>query len=367
MGSSKLYRIVVLPSAVFLSVIFGGSYGSGQEMVQFVTSAGPTGGYYSLLVVALTWGLLLSTSFELARRFSVHEYSGFMKVLLRRGAVVYEIAILLAMLLVLAICASGAGSVVTEHFGISVWIGSLGLLIVAALLNYFGRSVVEQTMIASIVVLLTLLIMLCLTALDVPRSIDPVSGIDTTNPILSGGQYAIANGGFIPLLLYCGRGVRSTAESFTAGFIAAGVTVIPGLLLHTSLLSAYPQVLQETLPTYSVITQLMSPAFLSVYVMVLFVMITQTAVGMLQGLVDRTDAYWVSKRGAPLSNLSHAALAAGMIGASMLLSTVGFVALIAQGYSLLVAIFTVIFIAPLFTYGAYLIVTNKQKLTRTTS
>ena len=59
-------------------------------------------------------------------------------------------------------------------------------------------------------------------------------------PILSGGQYAIANGGFIPLLLYCGRGVRSTAESFTAGFIAAGVTVIPGLLLPHQLTVCLP-------------------------------------------------------------------------------------------------------------------------------
>ncbi|MDG1231281.1 MAG: hypothetical protein P8P91_03365 [Pseudomonadales bacterium] len=359
MTDSRFYRVFVLPSAVFLSVIFGGSYGSGQEMVQFVTSAGPSGGYYSLLVVGLTWGLLLGTSFELARRFSTYEYSGFMQVLLKRGAVVYEIAILLAMLLVLAICASGAGSVITEHFGISVWIGSLGLLLLAALLNYFGRQVVERTMILSIVVLLSLLAMLCFTALATSNT-DVLVTTQTTNPILSGGQYAIANGGFIPLLLYCGRGVRSGAESFTAGFIAAGVTIIPGILLHTSLLTNYPQVLQETLPTYAVINQLMSPTFLSIYVVVLFVMITQTAVGMLQGLVDRTDAFWLAKTGSPLTNLSHAALAAGMIGISMLLSTIGFVALIAQGYNILVLVFIVIFIVPLFTYGAYLLMRKPQ-------
>ena len=158
MTYSKLYHVILLPSAVFLSVIFGGSYGSGQEMVQFVTSAGPDGGYIALLTTALVWGTLLGTSFELARLFRTHEYAGFMQVLLKRGAIIYEIAILLSMILVLAICASGAGTVLGEHFGVPIWLGSLVLLIVAVVLSYYGKAIVERTMVASIVALLAVLV-----------------------------------------------------------------------------------------------------------------------------------------------------------------------------------------------------------------
>ena len=140
MGDSRFYRLVLLPSAVFLSVVFGGSYGSGQEVAQFVSSAGPDGGYVALAVVALIWGLLLGTSFELARRHRAFEYSGFMTVLLRRGAFIYEIAILLPMVLVLAICASGAGTVLAQHFSVSVWVGSVGLLVMAVLLHFASGS-----------------------------------------------------------------------------------------------------------------------------------------------------------------------------------------------------------------------------------
>ena len=33
----------------------------------------------------------------------------------------------------------------------------------------------------------------------------PLASVATKNPLLSGAQYAIVNGGSIPLLLYCGR------------------------------------------------------------------------------------------------------------------------------------------------------------------
>lgn len=327
-------------------------------MVQFVTSAGPDGGYIALLTTALVWGTLLGTSFELARLFRTHEYAGFMQVLLKRGAIIYEIAILLSMILVLAICASGAGTVLGEHFGVPIWLGSLVLLIVAVVLSYYGKAIVERTMVASIVALLAVLVILGLTVLNTP-SLEIEQGLANTNPILSGGQYAIVNGGFIPLLVYCGRGIQSRLEAYTAGFCAALITIIPGLILHMSFLTQYPQVLSESLPAYSVISKIMSPTFLSIYVFILFIMIIQTAVGIAQGLTDRFDALSFSLRKQPLNKIAHAGLTAAIISISMALASIGFVALIAQGYNILVYVFIVTFVIPLLTYGLYLILRGK--------
>ena len=352
MSDNRLYRVALLPSAVFLSVIFGGSYGSGQEIVQFVTSAGPVGGYLSLMTVLLVWGLLLGTSFELARRFQTFEYSGFMAVLLARGAILYEITILLAMILVLAICASGSGTVLAQHFGLPSWVGSLGLLATAVLLNYLGRSMVERSMMLSIVALFAVLAVLFLAAvpdLSMPRD----ARQDWFSAVKSGGQYAIVNGGFIPLLLFCGRGVRSRGEAFAAGLIAAGAAVVPGIMLHTSFVPLLPSVLEQPLPAYAAIERFLPPLVLSAYVVVLFIMITQTAVGMVQGLTDRADAFNSARAGKPFSKPVHAALSAGVIIGAMLLAQIGFVALIAQGYDILVGIFIVIFVLPLLTLGLY--------------
>lgn len=350
--SSLLYRAALVPASVFLAVIFGGSYGSGQEVVQFVSAAGPVGGYWALLVIVLVWGLLLGLSFELARRFNAHEYAGFMRALLNKGWFAYECVILVSMVLVLAICAAGAGTVLGEHFGASVWLGSLALLAIAVTLNYCGRKAVERSMMACVVVLLAMLSLLCVHAL--PQLSWPDAQAETANPLLSGAQYAIVNGGFIPLLLYCGRGARSRAQAFAAGFCAAGAAAIPGLLLHTSFLAGYPEVLGQNLPAYWTIGQLMPPIFLSLYVVVLFLMITQTALGMVHGLAARMDGLSVRRRHRGLGKAEQAGIAALMICGAMLLAEIGFVTLIAQGYDLLVVLFIAVFVVPLLTRGAWL-------------
>lgn len=349
---SLFYRVALAPAAVFLSVIFGGSYGSGQEVVQFVSAAGPVGGYWALLAIVLIWGLLLGLSFEIARRFNAYEYAGFMRVLLNKGWFAYECVILVSMVLVLAICAAGAGTVLGEQFGISIWLGSFALLAIAVALNYCGRNAVERSMMISVIVLLTMLSLLCVNAL--PRLSWPQAQAETANPLLSGAQYAIVNGGFIPLLLYCGRGVRTRAQAFAAGFCAAGAAAIPGLLLHTSFLASYPDALGQSLPAYWAIGQLMPPIFLSIYVLVLFVMITQTAVGMVHGLAARMDQLSAHKRNRALSKAERAGIAAILICGAMLLADIGFVTLIAKGYDVLVVLFVLIFVAPLLSYGAWL-------------
>ena len=350
---SLVHRVAFVPAAVFLSVVFGGSYGSGQEVVQFVSAAGPVGGYWALMVVVLIWGLLLGLSFEIARLFNAYEYAGFMRVLLRKGWFAYECVILLSMVLVLAICAAGAGTVLGEHFGASTWLGSLALLAIAVALNYCGRKAVERSMMVSVVVLLAMLSLLCVNAL--PRLAWPQAQAETANPLLSGAQYAIVNGGFIPLLLYCGRGARSRAQAFAAGFCAAGVAALPGLLLHTSFLAGYPDALGQSLPAYWTIGQLMPPIFLSIYVLVLFLMITQTAVGMVHGLAARMDQLSARKRNRALSKTECAGIAAILICGAMLLADIGFVTLIARGYDVLVVLFVLIFVAPLLSHGAWLV------------
>ena len=355
-----VYRVVLLPAAVFLSVVFAGSYGTGQETIQFLTAAGPGAGYLAALTVAVVWGLLLSFSIEISRMFKVGDYGSFMRVLMGRGAFLYEIAIMVAMIIALAVCASGAGSVIGEHFGAPVWLGSLLLLAVAIGLNYFGQGVIEKSMLASITVLLAVLVILCVNGLNAaPWGSEATPDVrELKNPILAGGQYAIVNGGYIPLMLYCGRLVRTRRESFVAGFAAGGIAILPGVLMHTTFLKAYPEILGETLPMYETISVLMPPLFLSIYVLVMFVMITQTAVGMVKGLADRTDAFSLARRGQALGKLSHGLLAAAMILASMALASMGFVALIARGYDFLVVVFIVVFVIPLFSYGLYLLWKN---------
>ena len=125
MMDSYFLRVLVVPSAVFLSVIFGASYGSGREVAEFVSSHGPTGGLVALFTCAGVYVVVLTLSFELARLYKAFDYVSFVRVLLGRGWFLYEITILLGMIIALSITTTVGGTVLEDHFGVSAWIGML--------------------------------------------------------------------------------------------------------------------------------------------------------------------------------------------------------------------------------------------------
>ena len=316
MSLSAVSRIVLIPSAVFLSVMFGGAFGSGREIVEFMTKHGPYGGLVSMAIIWMVWSTVLFLCFELARRARAYEYRSFFKVLLGRGWVLYEILIMMGLVVALAICASAAGTVFSDHFGIAELLGGVGLLSIVVGLTYFGRKIVEKSMILSVAALFLLL--LYLTYLVVSNHAGDVAGAFQMapiegNPLQSGLKYAFSSAGFIPLLLYCARDLHNLRETFLAALCAGLVGILPGLPFHFAFMVGYPEILAQSLPTYWLIENIGTITFLNIYVGVLFVMIAQTGVGLLQGMVERVDGWIIERSGRPLPALGHACVSGGAL------------------------------------------------------
>ena len=58
-------------------IIVGGGYGTGREIVQYFTRFGPHGGLLALTVATLVFGLVLSLTFEIGRRFRAYDHRAF--------------------------------------------------------------------------------------------------------------------------------------------------------------------------------------------------------------------------------------------------------------------------------------------------
>ncbi len=362
MNDSYFYRVLLVPAAVFLSVVFGASYGSGREVVQFVSINGPTGGLVSVLTVATVYALLLAISFEIARMFKAFEYVGFFKVLLRRGWFLYEIVILIGMIIALSITTTVGGTVLEDHFGIAVWIGSLLIFGFVVVLNYYGQKIVEKSMMLSVAALFVVLAILVaqLVSGHVDRVVEAFSTQEhITGGVMTGLKYAVSNGGYLPLLLFCVIGLQSRREAFTAGIFAASIAVIPAIVFHFSFMVGYPSIIDERLPAYWLFQNVSTPFMLNVYVVVMFVLVAQTGVGLLQGLIQRLDSWQRNRSGQPMTKLGHGGVAAFMIATSLALGSMGIVALILRGYTIMFYSFIVVYIVPLMTYGIYLVVRGK--------
>lgn len=353
---SYLNRVLIIPAAVFVSVLFGPGYGTGREMVEFVSKHGPTGGVLAILTIALTFAVLLSLSFELARKFRAYNYQRLMTELLGKGWFIYQIAIVVGMMISLSICASAAGTVLENQFGFPAFAGSVMLLLLIITLNYLGRTIVERSMALSVTALLLLLSFLLQQTFSghwasITQSFSTHALTD--NSWLEGGfTYAVVNGGFIPLLIYCARDIKTRSEAFTGGCFAGFVGVLPAIAFHLMFMAGYPEVTEQTLPTYWMIQQVTSPLVLNIFVIVLFVLIVQTGVGMLQGLIEQMD-HWMKQRGRTMSRKAHASVSAIMMVTSMALGSLGIIALVVKGYALLSGALLVTFTLPLLSRGVY--------------
>ena len=69
----KFVRSYLVPGAVFQSIVVGGGYGTGREIVQYFTNYGPYGGLLGIFVAFAMFALVLCFTFEIARQFKAFD------------------------------------------------------------------------------------------------------------------------------------------------------------------------------------------------------------------------------------------------------------------------------------------------------
>ena len=144
--NNHFFKVYVIPGCVFQSVMVGGGYGTGREVVEYFTQFGLYGGLLGLLVTFLVMATVLALTFELARLYRSYDYRHLMKILLGPAWVVFELITLTMLPLVLAVLAAASGKILQENLGISYWTGLLIMMSVIALLTFYGRDVVARVL-----------------------------------------------------------------------------------------------------------------------------------------------------------------------------------------------------------------------------
>lgn len=356
MFSSRIIRVYIVPGAVFQSVMIGGGYGTGREIVEYFTRFGFVGGLMGMAVAFTSMAIVLSVSFELARRFQVFDYRNFIKLLLGKAWFAFEILIVLQFLLVLAVLASAAGNILSDHFGMPYGAGLIAMLVAVGILTFFGRDLIMRVLTFWSLFLYTVFLAFFIAIVSsdlVPTMQDLLETGSQEGWFWSGLKYAMYNLAAVPLLLYVTRSFKNRSEAIGSGVAAAAIAMIPAILFQYTFAGQIPAVLDQPIPAYWIMTKLGIPLLTLVYSVMLFGTFIETGAGMLQGINERIDAYLVEKRGSSLSRSAHAALAICSIGLSAILSLFGITSLIAKGYGTMAWAFFAIYLVPLITVGTW--------------
>lgn len=352
----RFFRIYIVPGAVFQSVMVGGGYGTGREIVEYFTAYGAVGGILGIGVAFAVLALVVATTFEFSRRFQLHDYRHFFKFLLGPAWVVYEVLIILLFLLVLAVLSAAAGNILQDNFQLPYGFGLAIMLAVIGALTFFGQQLIKTVLTFWSLFLYAIFIaffVIVFSGENTAISPDLLTSGIRSGWWLSGIQYALYNVAAVPLLLYVARDFRTRGEAVRSGVVAGAIAMIPALIFQVAFVTALPQVLDKAIPVYWMIGGLGLPMFVILYTIMLFGTFIETGAGLLQGINDRIDGYLTEAKGTRLKPAARAGVALAAILLSAGLSVWGLTELIAKGYGTMAWGFLAVYVIPLMTIGLY--------------
>ena len=355
MFSSPRFRRYFLPGFVFQSVLIGGGYGTGRELVEFFLSTGPLTGLLGMLVSTLIWSLVCGVTYELARAARNYDYRSFTKALLGRVWVLYEVYYSFALILTLAVLGAAAGSILTETFRLPYFLGVVIVMAAVALLVFKGSTTIEKYLSLWSFVLYGIYVILFVWTFFLfgPELRTTLSTADLEPGwFLAGLRYACYNIAVTPALLFSVRHIETRREAFTAGALAGPIGIIPGVLFCFAMIAHYPAVLDQTVPANFVVGALGSDVFRYVFQIGLVGTFIETGGGLIHSLNERLAGSY-AEQGRDMPQKLRPVVGIVMLLVAAATAQLGLVELIAKGYGTLTWLALGVYVIPVVTLGLW--------------
>jgi uncharacterized membrane protein YkvI len=350
------FRRYFLPGLVFQSVVIAGGYGTGRELAEFFLGYGPRGGLMAMMLVSMTfWSLVCAVAYEFARTFQAYDYRTFCRRLLGRGWVVFEITYSVMLMVVLAVIASAAGSILQETFGLPYVVGVVGIMSAIGFLVFEGTGIIERALAGwSFVLYGTYVVLFAWSLVSFgPEIASALRDVPVGSGWMIGGiRYAAYNVAIVIVLLFPVRHMTCRKDALVAGVLAGPIAIIPGFFLLLVMAGHYPEVATETVPVNLVLEQLGSRGFQILFQIVLFGTLIETGTGMIHGVNERLASTF-EEAGRELPAAARPLIAVSLLIIGALLAQFGLIGLIARGYGTLTWVFLVVILLPLLTLGVW--------------
>ncbi|MEM0955966.1 MAG: hypothetical protein AAGI24_17630 [Pseudomonadota bacterium] len=366
---NSFFQRVLLPGFLFQSVIIGGGYATGRELVEFFLSMGPIAGLLGMVVATAAFSLVMAVAFELARLTMSYTYRHFFQQLLGKGWLLYELGYFVMGLLVLAVIGSAAGEIVAQQFGIPALAGTLGLMLLIGYLVFYPTAMIERVLALWSFVLYATYVLLVVMFLQrfgdaIPRALSAASD----GPwLLNGIKYVGYNVSAVPVILFCVMHMQSRRDALLAGALGGPIAMVPALLLLLPMIASYPGILSAPVPADYLMQQLDSGLFQAFFYIVIFGTFVETGAAYIHAVNERI-AEAAAERSLVLPRWYRPVLALFALVLSIALAHfVGFVQLISDGYGTLTWFFVLVFIVPLLTRGVWLVAQRPALVTNVTS
>jgi len=345
-----------LPGFAFKAVVIGGGYATGRELAEFFLPSGPRGGLYAMLLSMVIWSAVCALTFLFAYQTNSLDYRTFFRNLLGRLWPAFEIAWILALVVILAVYAAAAGAIGQSLFGWPTVSGSVFLVCAITLVAVWGNEAVERLFKYVTFFLYGTYLMFVILGFTQfgSRSIAAIAADTPTTGWVGGGlTYAGYNILGAVIILPVVRHFASRRDAWIAGLLAGPMAMIPAFAFFFCMVAFYPQISAVALPSDYLLEQLHWPAFRIVFQLMIFAALLESSTGGVHAINERV-AHSLHGSGGTLSTRARLALTSTVLAVAVFVATrFGLVALIASGFLWLSYAFLAIYVAPLVTLGLW--------------
>ncbi len=358
------FQRLLLPGFIFQSVIVGGGYATGRELVEFFLSVGPLGGLLGMLLAMVLFSLITALSFELARQSKSYTYRSFFQNLLGRGWFVYEWAYFTMGLLVLAVIGAAAGEIVTQHLGLSQFVGIVGLMFLVGVLVFWGTGLIEKFLAGWSFILYGTYVVFVVIYLSRHGSEFTTNLLDYeigSSWVTGGLKYVGYSVSVIPVIFFCVKHMESRRDAVTAGLLAGPLAMIPAFLFYLAMVASYPAILDSPVPADAMMQQLNIPWLQGIFYIVIFGTFVETGTAFIHAVNERISQVYEERNDIMPQWLRPFVAILALIVSVVLADYIGLIDLIAKGYSALAWAFIIIYILPLLTIGIRKIIAADDK------
>lgn len=352
------FKRIFLPGIILQSVLIGGGYATGREIVEYGGKFGASG-WVSGLAIFFGFSFISILSMEACRQWQVYDYKSLLKKLIGKGWVAYEIVYLLLAILIIAVMAAAAGEILNQTLNFNKWVGVFLIIAVVGFLNYKGDEVIAKLETLGTIALFAAYIIFAVTVFTNKGDaiIELFDKWDTSYLpdapgigllLWTGILYVGYNLAVYPASFFTYREIQTRRESIVAGVISGLLMTIPWFLTYFALLAYYPDknVLAATVPWLKILEQF-NPLLIGMFGVVVGWTLIETATGMIHAFIHRIETEVMERKGTPLKKINKAMISFVALIAALVLAQVGIIDLVARGYEIMAYAMIVVYAVPL--------------------
>lgn len=353
------FRQLLLPAIIFQSVLIGGAYATGREIVEYGARFGP-GGLWSMLAIFIGFTTLSALTYEFARVTRRFDYRSLVRELIGPAWPLFDALFITLVIIVIAVVSAASGAIAEQVLGVPQFAGVLAVMALVSLINAAGRGFIEGFKSIGTAVLYAGYVAFAGSVLSsggdriaAAMAAPMPAGVTVAAMLGTGLLYVGYNIIGVASVLFTLDQLKSRSQAMLAGLITGVLSTVPFLLTYLAVMVYYPDeaVLGAEVPWLVMLGRVGGEGLAAFYALVVAWTLVETAVGYAHAVTDRVSLARIETGRAGLSARQAGWLAAAILLLAAALSRFGIIALVARGYGAMAWGFLALFVAPLLTVG----------------